>query len=159
LINDYALGLTQARRAFDVSTMFSALGGLVLITGVTLAIFRADTGEQVAGAIITSSAGVLTAGLSQLFRDQSAKALKHMETQAAELRKDVRAQNNANNALKLLNQVTDENLRVRLQAALILQFSGATLPDLGTYPVPNGDPNGGMERSPEDSPTTSTDPK
>jgi hypothetical protein len=64
LINDYALGLTQARRAFNVSTMFSILGGIVLIVGVALAIFRADTGGQVAGAIITSSAGVLTAGLS-----------------------------------------------------------------------------------------------
>jgi hypothetical protein len=138
LINDYALGLTQARRAFNVSMVFSILGGLVLVIGISLAIFRADTGGQVAGAAITSAAGVLTSGLSQLFRGQSAKALKHLETQATELRKDVRAQTNAETAQRLLDDVADVELRGRLQAALILQFTGATLPDLG--PVPQEQP-------------------
>jgi hypothetical protein len=131
LINDYALGLTQARRAFNVSMVFSVLGGLVLVLGVSLAIFRAATGGQVAGAAITSAAGVLTSGLSQLFRGQSAKALKHLETQATELRRDVRAQTNADAAQRLLGDVADVGLRGRLQAALILQFTGATLPDVG----------------------------
>jgi Cyanobacterial TRADD-N associated 2-Transmembrane domain len=147
LINDYALGLTQARRAFNVSMMFSILGGLVLVVGVALAIFRADTGGEVAGAIITSSAGVLTSGLSQLFRGQSAKALKHLEAQATELRKDVRAQTNAENAQRLLSEVADRDLRSRLQAALILQFTGAALPDLGTGSKPSADLNGSSVRS------------
>jgi hypothetical protein len=147
LINDYALGLTQARRTFNVSTVFSILGGFVLVMGVSLAIFRADTGGQVAGAIITSSAGVLTSGLSQLFRGQSAKALKHLEAQATELRTDVRAQTNAANALRLLHEVSDKELLARLQAALILKFSGAVLPDLGGHPMPGGDPNGNSNRN------------
>jgi hypothetical protein len=130
LINDYALGLTQARRAFNVSMLFSIFGGLVLITGVGLAIFRAETGGQVAAAAITSAAGVLTSGLSQLFRGQSTKALKHLESQATELRQDVRAQNNVGKALRLLDDVSDVELRSRLQAALILEFTGAKLPDL-----------------------------
>lgn len=142
LINDYALGLTQARRAFNVSTVFSVLGGLVLIVGVSLAIFRADTGGQVAGAIITSSAGVLTSGLSQLFRGQSTKALKHLEAQAAELRQDVRTQTNTGKALRLLQEVDDEDLRARLQAALILKFSDAVLPDLGSHLKPRDDLTG-----------------
>lgn len=131
LINDYALGLTQARRAFNVSMSFSILGGIVLVLGVALAIFRADTGGQVAGAAITSGAGVLTSGLSQLFREQSTKALKHLENQATELRKDVRVQTNAGAAQRLLNEIADDELRGRLQAALILEFTGAKLPDFG----------------------------
>jgi hypothetical protein len=131
LIDDYALGFTQARRAFNVSMFFSILGGIVLIVGVGLAIFRAETGGQVAAAAITSAAGVLTSGLSQLFRGQSTKALKHLESQATELRKDVRAQNNVAKALRLLEDVLDLGLRSRLQAALILEFTGAKLPDLG----------------------------
>jgi hypothetical protein len=131
LINDYALGLTQARRAFNVSMAFSILGGLVLVLGVALAIFRAATGGQVAGAAITSAAGVLTSGLSQLFREQSTKALKHLESQAVELRKDVRAQTNAATAQRLLEEIADDELRSHLQAALILEFTGAKLPDLG----------------------------
>jgi hypothetical protein len=136
LINDYALGLTQARRAFNASMSFSILGGMVLVLGVSLAIFRAATGGQVAGAAITSAAGVLTSGLSQLFRGQSTKALKHLETQAVELRKDVRARTNAVSAQRLLGEVSDVHLRSRLQAALILEFTGATLPDVGSSSQP-----------------------
>jgi hypothetical protein len=83
------------------------------------------------GAAITSAAGVLTSGLSQLFRGQSTKALKHLESQAVELRKDVRAQTNAATAQRLLEEITDDELRSHLQAALILEFTGAKLPDLG----------------------------
>jgi hypothetical protein len=143
LINDYALGLTQARRAFTISIIFSVLGGAVLILGISLAIFRADTGGQVAGAAITSAAGVLTSGLSQLFQAQSSKALKHLESQAVELRKDVRAQTNAATAQRLLEEIADHELRSRLQAALILEFTGAKLPDLGSsLPLQADQPNG-----------------
>ena len=154
LINDYALGLTQARRAFNVSMAFSILGGLVLILGVALAIFRGATGGQVAGAAITSAAGVLTSGLSQLFRGQSTKALKHLESQAVELRKDVRAQTNAATAQRLLEELADDELRSHLQAALILEFTGAKLPDLGRpSQLQLGNLNGGVS-SPEITMTT-----
>jgi hypothetical protein len=134
LINDYALGLTQARRAFNVSMTFMTLGGIVLILGISLTIFRADTGRQITASAITSAAGILTSGLAQLFRGHSAKALKHLETQAAELRKDVRTQTRAATALRLLDDITDPELRGKLQAALILQFTNATLPDLRPPP-------------------------
>lgn len=145
LINDYALGLTQARRAFNVSMFFSILGGLVLIAGVSLGIFRADTGAQVAGAIITSAAGVLTTGLSQLFRGQSTKALKHLEIQASELRKDVRAQTNLRKSLSLLEMVDDEDLHARLQAALVLKLSEAELPNIAANLKPRSGVNGNRQ--------------
>jgi hypothetical protein len=127
---------------------FSVLGGAVLVLGVALAIFRADTGGQVAGAAITSAAGVLTAGLSQLFRDQSTKALKHLESQAVELRKDVRAQINAGTAQHLLEEVADDQLRSRLQAALILEFTAAKLPNFDGIQVPQaGNLNGNIRGS------------
>jgi hypothetical protein len=129
LIDGYALGLTQARRAFNISMAFSVLGGLVLVLGIALAIFRADTGGQEAGAAITTASGALTAGLSQLFRGQSSKALTHFASQASELRHDVRAQENSATALRLLNEVADVELRSQLQAALIVKFTNAKLPD------------------------------
>jgi hypothetical protein len=145
LINDYALGLTQARRAFNVSMSFSILGGVVLIFGIGLAIFRAETRGQIAGAAITSAAGVLTSGLSQLFRDQSTRALRHLESQAVELRKDVRAQVDSGTALRLLEEISDNELRSHLQAALILKFTGAVLPNLkGSSGHSKGDLNGDM---------------
>ena len=117
--------------------LFSILGGLVLVLGVALAILRADTGSQIAGAAITSAAGVLTSGLSQLFRGQSTKSLKHLEAQAVELRKDVRAQSNVAAAQRLLGEVADLELRSKLQVALILEFSGAKLPEItGSVPYP-----------------------
>jgi hypothetical protein len=91
-----------------------------------------------------------------LFREQSAKALKHLESQATELRKDVRAQNNAANALRLLGEITDEGLRARLQAALILQFTGAKLPDVSTHPTPRSDLNGSNIQKQKDAPVVQT---
>lgn len=134
--------------AFNVSVSFSILGGLVLVLGVALAIFKADTGGQVAGAAIVSAAGVLTSGLSQLFRGQSTKALKHLESQAVELRKDVRARTNAGTALRLLGELSDPALRSHLQAALILEFTGAKLPDFGrTFQPEPGTLNGSARSS------------
>jgi hypothetical protein len=147
LIEDYALGMAHARRAFNASMAFSVLGGIVLVFGVALAIFRVDTGGQIASAVITSLAGVLTTGLSQLFRDQSAKALKHLESQAVELRKDVRAQTNAATALRLLEEIDDPELRSRLQAALILEFTGAKLPDLNKPHSPSANGQGHNHKS------------
>jgi hypothetical protein len=144
--------------AFNVSMAFSILGGLVLVLGVALAIFREATGAQVAGAAITSAVGVLTSGLSQLFRGQSTKTLKHLESQAVELRKDVRARTNAGTAQSLLGEVSDPNLRSRLQAALILEFTGAKLPDLGEVSQPELGTLNGSTRSSEVTETSSPSP-
>jgi hypothetical protein len=109
---------------------FSVLGGIVLVADVAFGVFRADTGAKITTAAITGVLGILVSGLSQLFRDQSTKAVKHLEGQAVELRKDVREQTNAAAAVRLLADVNDPELRSRLQAALILEFTGAKLPDL-----------------------------
>jgi hypothetical protein len=76
------------------------------------------------------AAGLLTAGLSRLFRGQSTRALKHLESQAVELRKNVRAQVNAEIARRMLVEVADDELRSHLQAAFILEFTGAKIAKL-----------------------------
>jgi membrane protein implicated in regulation of membrane protease activity len=129
LVDYYAYGLTQARRSFAVSLACSMLGGLVLIAGVALAIFRADTNGEVYAGVVTSVAGVLTTSIGVLFHQQANRALKHMEDQTNKLRQDMKAERDAGTAVELLEKVTDNRLRGRLQAALILRFSGAELPD------------------------------
>lgn len=155
LIDDYALGMTQARVAFNVSMAFSILGGIVLVVGIGLAVFRADTSGQIASAAVTSLAGALTTGLSQLFRDQSAKALKHLESQAIELRKDVREQTKTAEALRLLGEVDDPEVRSHLQTALILQFTGAKLPDQAKPRVARSTSSNGHGHKPGDVSSTS----
>jgi membrane protein implicated in regulation of membrane protease activity len=131
LVDYYAYGLTQARRSFMVSLSFSILGGLVLITGVALAIFHANTNGQAYAAVITSIAGVLTSSIGVLFHQLAARALKHMEEQTNKLRQDMKAEHDASAAIDLLGDVADTKLRGWLQAALILQFTGAELPNIG----------------------------
>jgi hypothetical protein len=130
LVDYYAYGLTQARRSFAVSLSFSFLGGLVLIAGVALAIFHADTNGQAYAAVVTSVAGVLTSSIGVLFHRQAAHALKHMEEQTNKLRQDMKAERDVDTAVELLNNVTDKNLQSWLQAALILQFTDAELPNI-----------------------------
>jgi hypothetical protein len=125
----------------------SILGGLVLIAGVALAIFRADTNGEVYAGVVTSVAGVLTTSIGVLFHQQANRALKHMEDQTNKLRQDMKAESDAGTALELLDKVADDGLRGRLQAALILRFSAAELPDIDASGSPihtSGHMNGGQ---------------
>ena len=53
-----------------------------------------------------------------------------MESQTQSLRQDMNPEWDAGQAIKLLEDVTDPALKAHLQAALILKFSAAKLPEL-----------------------------
>ncbi|MFB6756591.1 hypothetical protein ACFCX6_37360 [Streptomyces sp. NPDC056353] len=127
----YAFGVVQARRSFTVSLSFTVIGGVVLIGGIVMAVFKAETtGEQYANAVI-SVAGLLTGAIGTLFHRRADKALKHMSDQVKTLRQDMRAERDAGQAIRLMEEVEDPTLKAHLQAALILKFSAAKLPELG----------------------------
>lgn len=131
LIEYYAYGLTQARRSFSVSLSCSLLGGLVVLSGVGMAIFKAEsTGDQYAS-ITASVAGLLMTVIGTLFHRRADLALKHMESQTQSLRQDMKVERDAGQAIRLLEDVKDGALKAHLQAALILKFSAAKLPELG----------------------------
>lgn len=130
LIEYYAYGLTQARRSFGVSLSCSVLGGLVLIMGVALAVFNANTSGEQYASVVASVAGLLTAAIGSLFHRRADLALKHMESQTQSLRQDMKVERDAGEAIRLLGEVTDSELKANLQAALILKFSAAKLPEL-----------------------------
>ncbi|MGY1502997.1 TRADD-N-associated membrane domain-containing protein [Streptomyces sp. QTS52] len=130
LIRYYSYGLTQARASFYVSLFASIIGGGVLITGVGLAIFRADTiGDQYAS-IVSSVAGLLTVAIGTLFHKRADAALRHMESQSRGLREDMKVERDTDQAIQLLQEVNEDHLKSHLQAALILKFSGSEMPDL-----------------------------
>ncbi|MDF9867940.1 MULTISPECIES: TRADD-N-associated membrane domain-containing protein [Streptomyces] len=130
LIEYYAYGLTQARRSFSVSLTCSVLGGLVLLTGIGMAILRAEsTGDQYAS-MTASVAGLLMTVIGTLFHRRADLALKHMEAQTQSLRLDMKVERDAGQAIRLLEDVDDPALKAHLQAALILKFSAAKLPEL-----------------------------
>ncbi|WP_345113937.1 TRADD-N-associated membrane domain-containing protein [Streptomyces drozdowiczii] len=130
LIEYYAYGLTQARRSFSVSLTCSVLGGLVLLAGIGMAILRAEsTGDQYAS-VTASVAGLLMTVIGTLFHRRADLALKHMESQTQSLRLDMKVERDAGQAIRLLEDVDDPALKAHLQAALILKFSAAKLPEL-----------------------------
>ncbi|MFD4523263.1 hypothetical protein ACFWP7_04875 [Streptomyces sp. NPDC058470] len=130
LVQYYAHGLVQARRSFSVSLTYSALGGLVLLTGVGLAIFRAETTGDLYASVTASVAGLLTSCISILFHRRADAALKHLEKQGEKLQQDMKSERDAGQAVRLLGEVDDPALKAHLQAALILKFSAAKLPEL-----------------------------
>ncbi|ANJ07276.1 hypothetical protein Spa2297_09810 [Streptomyces parvulus] len=130
LIEYYAYGLTQARRSFSVSLTCSVVGGLVLIFGIGMAIFRAETTGDLYASVTASVAGLLMAVIGTLFHRRADLALKHMESQTESLRQDMKVERDAGQAIRLLEEVDDPALKAHLQAALILKFSAAQLPEL-----------------------------
>ncbi|MFF1843067.1 hypothetical protein ACFVW9_15140 [Streptomyces sp. NPDC058217] len=134
LVQRYAYGLTQSQRSFLTSQVFSVLGGLVLLTGVGLAIWRAETSGDLYASIVTTSAGIVTTIIGRLFHRESDKALKHMASETDALRDDMRSERSAEQAILLLEGVLDPEVKARLQAGLIMRFAGSDLPSLHDTP-------------------------
>ncbi len=135
----YAYGLTQSQRSFLMSQVFSVLGGGVLLTGIGLAIWRAETNGDLYAAIVTTTAGVVTTVIGRLFHRESDKALKHMASETDALRDDMRAERSAEQAILLLAEVDDPKIKARLQAGLIMRFAGSEMPgirDAEVLPAP-----------------------
>lgn len=128
LVEYYAYGLTQARSSFATSQSFAAAGAAVLLFGVGLAVWKAESGGELYLGIVTSSVGLVTTLAGQLFHRRADLALKHMTEQTTALRDDRRAAESTQQAIGLLDEVADPELRARLQAGLILKLSGAELP-------------------------------
>lgn len=131
LVEYYAYGLTRARRSAILSEGMSILGAAVLIMGAAIAIFRGGAAGQAYAAIVTTTSGALTTSLGLLFHNQANRALKHIADQTDLLRSDMKAERDAVVAVELLGKVADPELLARLQAALILRFTGADLPAVG----------------------------
>jgi hypothetical protein len=126
----YAHGLSQARINQVTSVSFSVLGGLVLLGGVGLAIWKAETTGEFYAAIVTSVAGLVMSIVATLFHRRADKALEHLTDQTRNLRADMATERDARQAVALLDDVQNPALKSQLQAALILKFAQAEIPVL-----------------------------
>ncbi|MET9318719.1 hypothetical protein ABZX75_00745 [Streptomyces sp. NPDC003038] len=128
LVEYYAYGLTQARSSFATSQIFAGFGAAILLFGVGLAVWKAESSGDLYLGVVTSSVGLVVVLVGQLFHRRADIALKHMADQTASLRDDRRAAETTQQAIGLLDEVADPVLRARLQAGLIMKLSGAELP-------------------------------
>ncbi|MGV9897467.1 TRADD-N-associated membrane domain-containing protein [Streptomyces tendae] len=137
LADYYAHGLTQAQRSSIMSLTFSGLGCLILFVGVALAIWRSERTGELYAAIVTNVTGIATGTVGVLFHRQARGAMDHLASQTKLLRQDMRSARGTRNAIRLVDHVGDPTLKGQLQAALILKFSDATLPNAtGKSPQP-----------------------
>ncbi|MFD7259738.1 hypothetical protein [Streptomyces sp. NPDC059874] len=128
LVEYYAYGLTQARSSFATSQLFAAVGALILLFGVGLAVWKAESSGDLYLGIVTGSVGLVVTLIGQLFHRRADIALRHMAAQTASLRDDRRAAETMQQVIGLLDAVEDRELRGRIQAGLIMKLSGAELP-------------------------------
>jgi hypothetical protein len=126
----YGHGLSQARINQVTSVSFSVLGGLVLLGGVGLAIWKAETTGEFYSAMVTSVAGLVMSVVATLFHRRADKALEHLTEQTRNLRADMATERDARQAVALLEDVKNPALKAQLQAALILKFAQAEIPVL-----------------------------
>ncbi|MEU9003973.1 hypothetical protein [Streptomyces sp. NPDC048551] len=131
LIEYYAYGLAQARSSFVTSQRFAGIGAAVLLSGVGLAVWKAQSAGDAYTGVVTTCVGLVVTLVGQLFHRRADLALRHMAAQSAALREDQRAAEHMRQAVGLLEEVSDPVLRGRLQAGLIMRLSGAELPPAG----------------------------
>ncbi|GHD71956.1 hypothetical protein ACFRSX_33090 [Streptomyces goshikiensis] len=128
LVEYYAYGLAQARTSFVTSQWFGAMGGAILLFGVGLGVWKAESSGELYVGVVTSSVGLVVTVIGQLFHRRADAALRYMADQSALLREDRQAAEAMRRAVELLGEVADPALRARLQAGLIMKLSGAELP-------------------------------
>lgn len=135
LIEYYAWGLTQARRSTALSLACSAVGVLVLMVGVGLAIWKAETTGDLYVSAVASAAGLVSTVIGQLAHRRADAAMVHMQRQTADLRQDMKRERETETAIRLTSEVEDRALQAELQAALVLKLSGATLGEVRGVPA------------------------
>ncbi|MFD9338611.1 hypothetical protein ACFWBF_30085 [Streptomyces sp. NPDC060028] len=128
LVEYYAYGLTQARTSFATSQWFAGAGAAILLAGIGIAVWKAESSGELYLGVVTSSVGLVVTVIGQLFHRRADLALGHMADQTASLREDRRAAETMQQAILLLDEVADQGMRARLQAGLIMKLSGAELP-------------------------------
>ncbi|MCX4525682.1 MULTISPECIES: hypothetical protein [unclassified Streptomyces] len=128
LVEYYAYGLAQARSSYVTSQWFGGIGAAVLLGGVALGVWKAETGGEMYVGVVASSVGLVVAVIGQLFHRRADLALRYMAEQTALLREDRRATEAMRRAGELLDDIADAGLRARLQAGLIMKLTGAELP-------------------------------
>ena len=118
----YYHGLAQARNSFRISLTFAVIGAVVLLGGVTLAIWHAPSNGDRYASIVATTAGIVINLTSSLFFVQSNRARRNMGEQATQLREESRDDRRLSAARELAAAITDEKLRndVRAQLALLL---------------------------------------
>nr|WP_241845883.1 hypothetical protein [Streptomyces sp. MJM1172] len=110
------------------SQWFGAMGGAILLFGVGLSVWKAESSGELYVGVVTSSVGLVVTVIGQLFHRRADAALRYMADQSALLREDRQAAEAMRRAVELLGEVADPALRARLQAGLIMKLSGAELP-------------------------------
>ncbi|MFJ9576157.1 hypothetical protein ACIRQF_07150 [Streptomyces sp. NPDC101191] len=130
LIEYYAWGLTQARRSTALSLTCSGIGVCVLLIGVALAIWKAETTGDLYVSIVASMAGLVSTIIGQLAHRRADSAMVHMQRQTNDLRQDMKRERETETAIRLAGEVEDPELKAELQAALVLKLSGSTLVDV-----------------------------
>ncbi|MEE1750869.1 TRADD-N-associated membrane domain-containing protein [Streptomyces sp. JV184] len=135
LIEYYAWGLTQARRSTALSLACSAVGVLVLMIGVGLAIWKAETTGDLYVSAVASAAGLVSTIIGQLAHRRADAAMAHMQRQTEDLRQDMKRERKTETAIRLTGEVEDPVLQAELQAALVLKLSGASLEEVRGIPA------------------------
>lgn len=117
LLRAYATqGLTQSKISFNTSLSAATLGFIVILGGVVLSLL----GGRIEQAIVPVIGGTVIDAVSLLFFVQDRRHQKTMFDFFERLREDRKL----DEALALLRNTPDEQIRSRVQAAMVLHFAG-----------------------------------
>jgi hypothetical protein len=133
LVEIYGQAISQMKTSFLLSQAFAAIGALILLTGVALAIFRASTNGQQIAAILTTVVGFVTNLTAGLFFVQSNRARKHLERQADQLRSDVRLGEITTQAEAVVEKVEDSARRDELREKIVRRIINSANGDLASF--------------------------
>ncbi|MEV5832216.1 hypothetical protein [Nocardia sp. NPDC052112] len=116
--------LSQAENTFRISMIFMSAGAVILLIGAALALTNAGKQDGNHTPIVTSLGGVLIATCGGAFTIHANRARNHLTKQADLIYQNMQSDHTLKQALQLIDQVEDKDLRDRLKCITIVRVLG-----------------------------------
>ncbi|MFI9552244.1 TRADD-N-associated membrane domain-containing protein [Nonomuraea endophytica] len=116
--------LRQAETMFRLSVVFMSGGAAILLTGGVFALINAGNGKWSYLPLLTTLSGLLITTCGGAFALHSNRARKHLTDQAERIHQNIQSDLTLNQALSLIDQVEDVELRDRLKSFTALRVLG-----------------------------------
>ncbi|GGK79109.1 hypothetical protein Sme01_22220 [Sphaerisporangium melleum] len=122
--------LRQAETTFRLSVIFMSAGAAILLAGGGLALYNAGVVGRSYVPLLTGLSGVLITACGGAFAVHSNRARKHLTDQAKRVHENIQDDLAFSQALDLINEVKDVELRDRLKSVTAMRVLGVR-PDPG----------------------------
>jgi hypothetical protein len=122
LFDFYRQAFLQDGTTFRFSLIFMSLGAVIVLGGGVMAVMHLGGFERSGPGLITALSGAIIGSCGGAFALHANRARRHLTQQAEKMESDLRDDRKLEQTLRLIDEVTDAELRNRLKSLIALRL-------------------------------------